>query len=403
MGKLFTISDRATVAELVLLGCTAIITLAVLMPTRAFAENTNSYDFEKGSNSFLSAGDDTALDLSSDLTLETWVKFESVPSTGKQHTFISKNQGSGNQRSYEFLLYQDQLGLSLSEDGIDGTFSNVTWTPSTDTWYHLAATYDQSAGEVKIYVNGSQQGSTQTNAPTSALFDSSSDLYIGSNPQGDAFDGKIDDVRIWNVVRSQSDISTNKSLELTGSESGLVGYWKLHNSLQDETSNDNDLTNDNASVSADVPFTDIAQGGLSALKASNETVSNSTALQNDNHLRVALGTSTTYIIDAVIFASSTSAAPDLKIAFDAPSGTTMALGYTGGPIAGMLTSAGAASDDISLLANTATWVHVAGNVTTSGTAGDLTLKWAQNASDAAGTTALRGSYIRAEAIQAPSS
>jgi hypothetical protein len=405
MGKLFALldrndaSDRAEYAVLALLVCAAMIAFAALIPTRAFAENTHSYDFERGSNSFLYAADDTSLDLNSDLTLETWVKFESVPSTGEQHSFISKNQSSGNQRSYEFLLYEDDLGLSLSTDGADATFKSVTWSPSTNTWYHVAATYDQSAGEVKLYVNGTQQGSTQTGAPTTTINNSSADLHIGSNPQGDAFDGKIDDVRVWNVVRSQSEISDDKSQELNGDESGLVGYWKLNNSLVDETSNDNDLTNDNATVSSDVPFSDVAGGPeLSVRKASNETVTNSTTLQDDNHLGVTLGTSTTYIIDAVIFASSTSAVPDLKIAFAVPSGSTMALGYTGGPISATLLTSEAASEDISMLANTPTWVHVSGTVTTAGTGGDLQLKWAQNTSDAAGTTVLRGSYLRAEAI-----
>lgn len=59
--------------------------------------------------------------------------------------------------------------------------------------------------------------------------------------------------------------------------------------------------------------------------------------------------------------------PDLKIAFDVPSGSTMALGYTGSLVDTMLLSSGAASDDISLLANTPTWVHVSGTVTTGGT------------------------------------
>ena len=45
------------------------------------------------------------------------------------------------------------------------------------------------------------------------------------------------------------------SVELDGDEAGLVGYWKLNNSLLDETSNDNDLTNNNsATFSTDVPF-----------------------------------------------------------------------------------------------------------------------------------------------------
>jgi hypothetical protein len=185
--------------------------------------------------------------------------------------------------------------------------------------------------------------------------------------------------------------------ELVGDENGLVGYWKLNNSLADETSYSATLTNDvGASASTDVPFTDTTPL-FKVRKTANETVTSSTALQNDNHLKLVLATSTTYIIDAVIFASSTSATPDLKIAVVPPSGSTMVLGYTGSPNAVLLTS-GTASGGIAIPANDPTWIHLTGTVTTSGTAGDLQLKWAQNTSDAAGTTVMKGSYMRAEAI-----
>jgi hypothetical protein len=43
----------------------------------------------------------------------------------------------------------------------------------------------------------------------------------------DTTNGAIDEVRIWSIARSQADIQSTMNTTLTGSEPGLVGYWKL--------------------------------------------------------------------------------------------------------------------------------------------------------------------------------
>ena len=39
--------------------------------------------------------------------------------------------------------------------------------------------------------------------------------------------GEIDEVRVWNAVRSQGQIQSNMYLSLVGNEPGLMGYWRL--------------------------------------------------------------------------------------------------------------------------------------------------------------------------------
>ena len=41
------------------------------------------------------------------------------------------------------------------------------------------------------------------------------------------FQGLIDEVRVWNVARSEVEIQSAMSTPLSGNEPGLVGYWKL--------------------------------------------------------------------------------------------------------------------------------------------------------------------------------
>ena len=70
-----------------------------------------------------------------------------------------------------------------------------------------------------------------------------------------SLDGKIDDVRVWNDIRTPTEIVAHKDTELTGTEANLVGYWQLDNALLDENANNNHLANHNAAIFVEnVPF-----------------------------------------------------------------------------------------------------------------------------------------------------
>jgi len=45
---------------------------------------------------------------------------------------------------------------------------------------------------------------------------------------GKYWNGKIDDVRIWNVVRASSDVALAYRAELTSHQPGLVANWKFN-------------------------------------------------------------------------------------------------------------------------------------------------------------------------------
>ncbi|MDH5610343.1 MAG: hypothetical protein OEY56_12775, partial [Cyclobacteriaceae bacterium] len=110
-------------------------------------------------------------------------------------------------------------------------------------WVHLAGVYDGAA--LRLYVNGMPAGSTAFSGNLySALSNATLQLGYGTS------EGFYDDVRIWNVARTQDDIRATIEQSLTGSEAGLAGYWKLDGTYDagggvfytpDATSNGNDL------------------------------------------------------------------------------------------------------------------------------------------------------------------
>lgn len=100
----------------------------------------------------------------------------------------------------------------------------------TNTWYHVAGTYDGSF--VRYYVNGCLivQLAATGNIITNNLITGIGN--ISSAPNGEQFYGEIDELRIWNVARTAAQLSANMfDLPNPTTQTGLLGYWKFDGNL----------------------------------------------------------------------------------------------------------------------------------------------------------------------------
>jgi len=220
--------------------------------------NTHSIDLERDSTQYLSItdGSQTGLDITGDFTIELWVKLESAPATDTYRPFVSKWLNTGNQRSYAvgYINLSDTMYLygNISTNGTAATSGTVAYTLNAGTYYHLAFTYDASAGTMEVFVDDSSVGTISSLA--TSIYNGTAAFQIGYF-LGETFDGLIDEVRVWSDIRTSTEISDNRSVELVGDEANLVAYWQLDNDLLDMTANNNDLTNNGSAVfSTTVPF-----------------------------------------------------------------------------------------------------------------------------------------------------
>lgn len=111
-----------------------------------------------------------------------------------------------------------------------------------NTWYQVAATYDGDS--IRLYVNGTVAAAS---ASTAAVAANAYDIRIGIDRNlASHFAGVIDEVRIWTIARSQSDIQSFMGTTLVGTETGLAGYWQFNEQsgtmAQDITLHHNDAT-----------------------------------------------------------------------------------------------------------------------------------------------------------------
>jgi len=90
-------------------------------------------------------------------------------------------------------------------------------------WHHFAGTCDQDT--VRLYVDGILAASVPN--PADNMRHTPVDLIIGNGVESEleAFKGMIDEVRVWNLVRTEQELRETMHRKLTGTEPGLVGYW----------------------------------------------------------------------------------------------------------------------------------------------------------------------------------
>ncbi len=211
---------------------------------------TDSVSFVAASNQYASVANTAVLQIVTNLSLECWVKFSS---TGITQTFMAK-YGSGTDRNYLFDL--DGTDLRLITGGSSFSVGSVTWSPSTGIWYHVAATYDFVASEKKFYVNGVQQGTTQTSQTNPPLAGTSNFFVAVRNAvDGANFDGKMSLARLWSKALSSTEINNNMCSVL-GATTSLVGEWTFDNTYADDSGNSLTLTaNGSPTFGADLPAT----------------------------------------------------------------------------------------------------------------------------------------------------
>ncbi len=186
-----------------------------------------------GNNDYILIPDHATLDLTENYTLEAWIFPESFSWLAG---IISKYQTSAANGYMLRLTHQSPYtGL-----GFDEIVTN-TGVLNSNQWYHIAAV--NNGGSRKLYINGIEFNISGSPLNVSANNDP---LRIGSDYSGRFFDGRIDEIRIWNVPREQDDIIATMDTVLSGSETGLVAYYTFNEGsgiiLYDQTDNGHDGT-----------------------------------------------------------------------------------------------------------------------------------------------------------------
>ncbi len=174
--------------------------------------------------------------VSSDFTVEYWMKTNSTGSGGVGTQWYGGNgivdaEVGGGTYDWGTSLTGNRLAFGI---GLPDITIQSTSIVNTGNWIHVAASWKQSTGEMKLYINGTQEA---TNSGSVSLRTAPTRITFGMlQTNGQFFNGSIDEVRIWNEVRTLAQIQANMSKELTASaEPTLLAYYTFNQGIANGT------------------------------------------------------------------------------------------------------------------------------------------------------------------------
>lgn len=195
------------------------------------SNDPTNYALNFGCNHWAEVPDpaDGILELTSDFTIEFWLYIDSLGP-------ISKAAVSKHYSCHDYVgdwviwispwgqLFMQVPNYNYPQEYFDAYCSD---TFNLSQWYHIAMVRDDATDENRFYVDGILSNIDTVFLP---INDSPEPIRIGregGGPSDERFAGKLDEVRLWNLQRTESEIKEHMCCSLSGTEGGLVGYWNF--------------------------------------------------------------------------------------------------------------------------------------------------------------------------------
>ena len=177
---------------------------------------------------------DTLKSITQQVTVSLWMKPTAFPNRYAPIIFKGDERKSDfSHRSY--ILYLQEQGKVQIASAPYGrgqkSYYSAAGTVQLNKWYHITGIIDAKRNSIKLFVNGIEVGNNTLSGKQS-FYESQFPLRIGwtheiARPTQSPFVGLIDEVRIWNIARTENEIWSDMNTQLKGDEPGLVAYWKF--------------------------------------------------------------------------------------------------------------------------------------------------------------------------------
>ena len=152
-------------------------------------------------------------------TVEGWLYFTGNIFSTFIYTLVSQWAGAG-QQGWWLGLNNGSLNFQYSTTGSDNPFVGAAWTPSINTWYHIAADRDAS-NVLRVYLNGAVWAS----ATVAATIWPSTQYGIVCNDTTNSRNvtGYVDEVRVTNGVARYAGAFTAPTAAFPGPSGPTLG------------------------------------------------------------------------------------------------------------------------------------------------------------------------------------
>lgn len=195
--------------------------LSMFLPSIIQAQNALNFD---GTNDIVQTTYSGILG-SANRTFEAWVNVS--PNATANTAILDYGLNAVGSRN-TFLINPNNQLVFIS----GGTNANISTSQNAITsgqWTHVAFVLNNGTGY--LYVNGAQLGTgslTTVNTPSG-----NANLTLGQRVSGGTipFRGAIDEVRVWNYARTQTEIQNDMNAEFCTIPTGLMAYYQFNEGL----------------------------------------------------------------------------------------------------------------------------------------------------------------------------
>jgi hypothetical protein len=204
------------------------IVFCVLWISSAWAQFGKAAHFFGGSG-YISVPTDSSLRVTKAITMEAWVKFDSLHS-GQIGIAGTWDDIAGSNRTWFLWVLSNSFEFLVSSNGSSIGRARGQQV-AKDRWYHLAGTFDGDS--IRLYVDDTLRA--RVNYPAT-IHTNMFPLYIGRTETGsngsDYLFGWIDELRIWNRARALPQLirtahDTLDARYYDSEDSGLVAYYRF--------------------------------------------------------------------------------------------------------------------------------------------------------------------------------
>ena len=155
-----------------------------------------------GTASFVTVADSDQLDAGPELTLEAWI----YPTVLGGYRVIVDKTTTGMPTNYYLAALGTEVAFGFNTGGWqEHITSGVNLV--TEQWTHVAAVYSDAADRVWIYVGGVE---VLSEVELASLSPNAEELRIGVGFPSEGFTGRIDEVRVYGRVLTQTEIEADR-------------------------------------------------------------------------------------------------------------------------------------------------------------------------------------------------
>jgi hypothetical protein len=187
----------------------------------------NAFRFD-GNNDHLQVISNTNFDLvsSTNFTIELWVKLHG--NHPNFHGLLAKGTGTPY---YQLAIHNNRFTVEMAA-GTSIFYRQVNQDLNDGKWHHLACVFRRTpTNNVLLYIDGTLRSSENASILGSTLTNNINFIIGTERTKVYYLNGSIDEIRIWNIERSATEIANNQNVLIADNSPNLLGVFRFEQGI----------------------------------------------------------------------------------------------------------------------------------------------------------------------------